>query len=109
MIMFFSGKRIYNLLADSSVRNSIGNRQPIALILRLTNKIANVLPWSPSCLCKVMVVRSLLYMYKIDSTVYLSVKKQNKKIAPHAWMEIGEIRYLYPADFNEYITVKTIN
>lgn len=108
-ILLYSNKNLYKILAKTSVIETNINKQPIKRILSLTNRIAEVLPWEPSCLCKVMVVRSMLYKYQIKSKVYLSVRKNKASIDPHAWMEIEGIKYLSPSKDSDYATLKTIN
>lgn len=108
-LVFCSNKYVYNILEKSRIEGSGKDEQLIKRILSLTNKIAQILPWNPSCLCKVMVVRSMLYKYKISSIVYLTVNKNKSKLAPHSWMKIGNIRYLQLKDMKNYTTVKKIN
>lgn len=107
--MFSKNKYLYESLTKSHVPGDYFDKQLTRKILGLTNKISRKLPWTPSCLCKVLTVRSMLAKYHINSKVYLSVKKINSNIEPHAWMEIQDIRFLYPLDFEDYTTIKTIN
>ena len=108
-ILISKNKYLYQSLTKTHVANNNIDKQLTNRILGLTSKISEKLPWNPSCLCKVLTVRSMLFRYNINSKVHLSVKRNNSKIEPHAWMEIQDIRFLYPTDFKYYTTIKTIN
>lgn len=50
---------------------------------------ASKTPWESKCLVRALTAQKLLKKKKIESTMYLGVKKEEGKMVAHAWLRVG--------------------
>lgn len=53
------------------------------------NRIGEHTPWESKCLVRALTAQKLLKNWKIPSTLYLGVKRQDGKMVAHAWIRTG--------------------
>jgi len=52
---------------------------------------ASKTPWESKCLVRALTAQKLLKKKKIESTMYLGVKKEEGKMVAHAWLRVGTL------------------
>jgi hypothetical protein len=68
-------------------------------IAHLVHATATVLPWTPSCLTRALVVAHLVARHGGSCTLVLGVRRPSEGFAAHAWIEVdGELADPLPID-----------
>ena len=77
---------------ESPDKLKVGEREKAFRIGRAIQKVSRYTPWESKCLVQAVTGKLLLRRAKIDSTLYLGVKKSEQgKMTDHAWLRAGEI------------------
>ena len=61
-------------------------------------------PWESKCLVQALTAQRLLYKKRIESTLYLGVKKENEQMIAHAWIRVGTL-YVTGGNGKDYVVV----
>jgi len=89
---------------ESSETENEANYQQAQKIAINVNRISIKTPWESKCLVRALTAQRLLNKRKIESTMYLGVRKEDNKMVAHAWLRVGKF-YLTGGDGKEYTTV----
>ncbi|WP_455718315.1 lasso peptide biosynthesis B2 protein [Anaerosporobacter sp.] len=73
-------------------------------ISHAVNRVCSKTPWKSQCLVRALTAQRLLIKYKIHSTLYLGVGKEEGKMVAHAWLRCGKY-YLTGGTGKEYVQV----
>lgn len=66
--------------------NMYEKARSISLVI---NRVSKYTPWESKCLVQAFTAQLLLRFYKIPTTLYLGIDKDNYKIQAHAWLRCG--------------------
>lgn len=98
-------KKRFGIAGKESPNNDTA--QNILLGMRLSHVVDAVcskVPWECKCLVRALTIRCLLKHKKIESTMYLGVKRIDGKLDAHAWVRCGEF-YLSGGNGEGYAVV----
>lgn len=71
-------------------KTDIGNEDLIKRIKIAVGRCSRYAPWSTRCLVDAITAKLLLQWSGINSTLYLGVYKENRKLVAHAWLKCGD-------------------
>lgn len=61
------------------------------LIAKQVKRSATHTIWDSKCLVQALTAQRLLHKKRIQSTLYLGVKKENDQMTAHAWIRVGTL------------------
>jgi hypothetical protein len=77
---------------DSSYEIKIEEYRRVKRIAWAVNQASKYTPWESKCLVKAITAQRMLKRYKIYSTIYLGVNKDEKNnMEAHAWLRSGSV------------------
>ena len=69
--------------------------QPLINFDRRIERMINLIPLKRNCLIKSLVKKSFFELLNVNLKIAFGLKKENRKILPHAWLETihQELKY----------------
>ncbi len=105
-ILFFPFKKVANRMGkigeESSSKYDYDKHEYIMKVSYVVNKMSRYTPWESLCLVQALTAQVLLNAKKIDTTIYLGISKQEKKMLAHAWLRCGDKILTGGKEMNEF-------
>jgi hypothetical protein len=87
----------WSMVGQAPVTTDLGAAPPrappsdpqILALARMLRRVVRLLPLKPSCLAEALALRSMLARRGISSVLHFGVRREEGRLAAHAWLEAG--------------------
>ena len=80
-----------NRMDESQTEVSSDKISKILDIKNYINVLSKHTPWKSECFVQALTGQLFLRLYKVTSTIYLGIAKEDDKLIAHAWLRCGPI------------------
>ncbi|NMC64078.1 MAG: lasso peptide biosynthesis B2 protein [SAR324 cluster bacterium] len=85
-------REILDGLLSISEKNEFSDRNEPSII-QIINRTLKLIPWCNNCLVRSLVMKRVLRIYGIESTLRLGCNSSIESFKAHAWISVGGIDY----------------